>query len=192
MGDKFERLRLTTSLAHLIKGSEIVFSCGDGEEYTASTHPSAEFTICEMRRLIASSACPSRPNFTKWIKDFRLQGAIEDSGGGIYRSTKNDANERWFSTTLRPEIVYEILNNSDIEGICPDPVDALITPDPVLGVTTVRISVNSDITEDVLDELVLIGYSGCLVKEISSTLETKSRCGFSTYQKNQNSISTDL
>ena len=145
-----------------------------------------------MRRLIASSACPSRPNFTKWIKDFRLQGAIEDSGGGIYRSTKNNANERWFSTTLRPEIVYEILNNSDIEGICPDPVDALITPDPVLGVTTVRISVNSDITEDVLDELVLIGYSGCLVKEISSALETKSRCGFPTYQKNQNSISTDL
>ena len=73
---------------------------------------------------------------------------------------------RWFSTTLRPEIVYESLDHADIDGICAIPVDATITPDSLLGVTTVQISVDETVPSDVLNELVLIGYSACLVQEI--------------------------
>jgi len=192
MEGNFERLRLETALAHLIPGAEIAFTCRDGQEYRAGSHPSAEFSLCEIRRIIASSSCPSRPDFTEWIKDFQIKGAIEDSGGGIYRSIEDEKKERWFSTTLRPEIVYEILNDADIDGICVNPVDALLTPDPVLGVTTVRISVNAEISEEVLDELVLVGYSACLVKEISSSLENNLRCGSTSNQLNKKSFSTDL
>ena len=192
MGAKLERLRLETALAHIIPGAEIVFISKDGQEYRAGTHPSADFSLCEIRRIIASSSCPSRPDFTKWIKDFQIKGAIEDSGGGIYRTIETNSKERWFSTTLRPEIVYEILNEADIDGIFQSPVDALLTPDPVLGVTTIRVSVDDDISEELLNELVLIGYSACLVKEISSSLENNLKCGPSKVQKKRENFKTDL
>ncbi|GIR36979.1 MAG: hypothetical protein CM15mP49_23640 [Actinomycetota bacterium] len=82
---------------------------------------------------------------------------------------------RWFSTTLRPEIVYESLEHADIDGICSIPVDATIIPDSLLGVTTVQISVEEDVSDDTLNELVLIGYSSCLINEISSSLEMELR-----------------
>ena len=192
MGDKLERLRLETAIAHIIPGAEIVFTSQDGQKYRAGTHPSADFTLCEMRKIIASSSCPSRPDFTKWIKDFQIKGAITDSGGGIYQTVEGKRKERWFSTTLRPEIVYEILNEADIDGIFQSPVDALLTPDPVLGVTTIRVSVDDEISEELLNELVLIGYSACLVKEISSSLENNSRCAPAKGQKSKESSRTDL
>ena len=192
MGDKLERLRLETALAHIIPGAEIVFTSQDGQEYRAGTHPSADFSLCEMRKIIASSSCPSRPDFTKWIKDFQIKGAITDSGGGIYQTVEANRKERWFSTTLRPEVVYEILNEADIDGIFQSPVDALLTPDPVLGVTTIRVSVDDEISEELLNELVLIGYSACLVKEISSSLENNSRCAPAKGQKSKESSRTEL
>lgn len=192
MGDKLERLRLETALAHIIPGAEIVFTSQDGQEYRAGTHPSADFSLCELRKIIASSSCPSRPDFTKWIKDFQIKGAIEDKGGGIYQTVESNRKERWFSTTLRPEIVYAVLNEADIDGVFQSPVDALLTPDPVLGVTTIRVSVDAEISEELLNELVLIGYSACLVKEISSSLENNSRCGPTSNQLNKKSFSTDL
>ena len=84
---------------------------------------------------------------------------------------------RWFSTTLRPEIVYESLDHADIDGICAIPVDATITPDSLLGITTVQISVDETVPSDVLNELVLIGYSDCLVQEISTSLDSGNTCG---------------
>ena len=177
MGDKFEQLRLSTALAHLIPGAELVLRSHDDAEYLVGNHPSAEFTLCEMRKLIASSACPSRPNFTKWIKDYEIRGAASDLGVGIYRSLQTERMSRWFSTTLRPEIVYESLENADIDGICSIPVDATITPDSLLGVTTVQISVEEDVSDEMLNELVLVGYSACLINEISTSLESGSACG---------------
>ena len=89
---------------------------------------------------------------------------------------------RWFSTTLRPEVVYESLEHADIDGICSIPVDATITPDALLGVTTVQISVEEDVSDDTLNELVLIGYSACLINEISSSLESRTACGAPSHQ----------
>ena len=182
MGDKFEQLRLSTALAHLIPGAELLLRSYDNDVYLAGNHPSAEFTLCEMRKLIASSACPSRPNFTKWIKDFEIRGAANDLGVGIYRSLQSKEMSRWFSTTLRPEIVYQSLENADIDGICSIPVDATITPDSLLGVTTVQISVEENVSGDTLNELVLVGYSSCLIDEISSSLESGSACGATNHQ----------
>ncbi|GIR36980.1 MAG: hypothetical protein CM15mP49_23650 [Actinomycetota bacterium] len=54
MGDKFEQLRLSTALAHLIPGAELILRSHDDAEYLVGNHPSADFTLCEMRRLIAS------------------------------------------------------------------------------------------------------------------------------------------
>ena len=89
---------------------------------------------------------------------------------------------RWFSTTLRPEVVYDSLEHADIDGICSIPVDATITPDALLGVTTVEISVEEDVSDDTLNELVLIGYSACLINEISSSLESRTACGAPNHQ----------
>ncbi len=191
MADKFERFRLGISLAHLVPGAELIFVCKDEREYRVSDHPSAEFSLCEIRRMVASSSCPSRPDFTKWIKEFYITGAIEDYGGGIYRGIEEEKNTRWFSTTLRPEIVYEILDKADIDGICSVPVDATLTPDLILGVTTVRISVDVDIPEETLNELVLVGYSSCLVKETSFFLMENSGCESSSRQKKHSTTRED-
>ena len=107
MGDKFEQLRLSTALAHLIPGAELILRSSDDDEYLVGNHPSADFTLCEMRKMIASSACPSRPDFTKWIQEFEIRGAASDLGVGIYRSLQSKGMSRWFSTTLRHEVVYD-------------------------------------------------------------------------------------
>ena len=182
MGDKFEQLRLSTALAHLIPGAELILRSHDDAEYLVGNHRSADFTLCEMRKLIASSACPSRPNFTKWIQEFEIRGAASDLGVGIYRSLQSKGMSRWFSTTLRPEVVYDSLEHADIDGICSIPVDATITPDALLGVTTVQVSVEEDVSDDTLNELVLIGYSACLINEISSSLESRTACGAPNHQ----------
>jgi hypothetical protein len=187
MGDKFEQLRLATAIAHLIPGAELMLTSQEGTDYRAGNHPSAEFTLCEIRRLIASSACPSRPDFTRWIKDFSICGAINDSGVGIYKSVEGNPMARWFSTTLRPETVYEALEQADIDGICSLPVDATITPDSLLGVTTVQISLDVTVSDEVLNELVLIGYGACLVQEVSHSLDNSTACGSPNSTKSKRS-----
>ena len=52
MGDKFEQLRLSTALAHLIPGAELILRGHDDDHYLVGNHPSAEFTLCEMRKLL--------------------------------------------------------------------------------------------------------------------------------------------
>ena len=52
----------------------------------------------------------------------------------------------------------------------------------LLGVTTVQISVEEDVSDDTLNELVLIGYSACLINEISSSLESRTVCGAPNHQ----------
>ena len=121
--------------------------------------------------------CPSRPNFISWISDFSVGGAISYTGGGIYKSDENGLSQRQFATLLRPEIVFDLLDDTDIEGISEDPVDATLTPDPVLGVTTTKISINKTADEETLDELALIAHSACLVKEISLSLAREVRTG---------------
>ena len=92
---------------------------------------------------------------------------------------------RWFSTTLRgPEIVFDSLEHADIDGICSIPVDATITPDSLLGVTTVQISVEEDVSDDTLNELVLIGYSACLVNDFQIIRNT-TKCGAPNQQTNR-------
>ena len=53
MGDKFEQLRLSTALAHLIPGAELILRSHDDVEYLVGNHPSADFTLCEMRRPVS-------------------------------------------------------------------------------------------------------------------------------------------
>ena len=56
-------------------------------------------------------------------------------------------------------------------------MDATLTPDPVLGVTTTKISINETADEATLDELALIAHSACLVKEMSLSLAREAKTG---------------
>jgi hypothetical protein len=169
--NKLEQLRLITALGHATHGSAIYLTSKDGKNYLVSDHASSDFSFCEIRRMISISSCPSRPDFTSWIDTISVGGSIEYSGGGIYRSKQNDIPLRVFSTLLRPEMVFDLLDSVDIDGVSPMPVDAILNPDPILGVTTITISVDTSSEESELDELALIAYSACLVKEMSLSLK---------------------
>ena len=69
---------------------------------------------------------------------------------------------------------FDLLDATDIEGISQEPVDAVLTPDPILGVTTITISVGQSTQESELDELAVIAHSACLVKEMSLSLDRQS------------------
>ena len=174
---QLDELRLLVALAHATKGSVVHITCEDGNVYNISDNPESDFSFCEMRKLIATSMCPSRPNFTSWISHFNVAGAISYSGGGIYKNDENGISQRQFATLLRPEIVFDVLDGTDIEGISEHPVDATLTPDPVLGVTTTKISINETADEATLDELALIAHSACLVKEMSLSLAREAKTG---------------
>ncbi len=166
-----EELRLMVGLAHATPSAIINLSSEDGQTYTVSDHPGSDFTPCELRRMISISLCPSRPNFVSWIKDFEITGSVEYKGGGIFHSERDGISHRIFSTLLRPELVFDLLDATDIEGISQEPVDAVLTPDPILGVTTITISVGQSTQETELDELAVIAHSACLVKEMSLSLK---------------------
>ena len=166
-----EELRLMVGLAHATPRAILRLTSKDGQTYTVSDHPGSDFTPCELRRMISISLCPSRPNFVSWIKDFEIAGSVEYNGGGIFRSERDGISHRIFSTLLRPELVFDLLDATDIEGISQEPVDAVLTPDPILGITTITISVGQSTQETELDELAVIAHSACLVKEMSLSLE---------------------
>ena len=166
-----EELRLVVGLAHAAPKAILNLISEDGQTYTVSDHPGSDFTPCELRRMISISLCPSRPNFVSWIKDFEITGSVEYKGGGIFQSQTDGISHRIFSTLLRPELVFDLLDATDIEGISQEPVDAVLTPDPILGITTITISVGQSTEEAELDELAVIAHSACLVKEMSLSLE---------------------
>ncbi len=170
-GRRLEELRLVVGVAHAIPGAILHLISEDGEKYTVSDHPGSDFTHCEMRRMISISSCPSRPNFASWISRFEIAGSLEYKAGGIFEGKKNGISQRIFSTLLRPELVFDLLDATDIEGISREPVDAILTPDPILGVTTITISIGRSSQESELDELALIAHSACLVKEMSLALD---------------------
>lgn len=66
------------------------------------------------------------------------------------------------------------------------PVDAILNPDPILGITTITISVDTSSEESELDELGLIAYSACLVKEMSLSL--KKHQSYVSLDNDENSI----
>ena len=177
VGKQLDELRLMVALAHATKGSVVYLTSKDGKKYKISDSRNSDFTLCEMRRLLATSMCPSRPNFTSWISHFNVGGSIEYNGGGIYRSQENGNSQRLFATLLRPEIVFNLLDETDIEGISEYPVDATLTPDPVLGVTTINVSINTTVNEPILDELAVVAHSACLVKEMSFSLAQEATNG---------------
>ena len=169
-----EELRLVVGLAHATPRAILQLISEDGQTYTVSDHPGSDFTSCELRRMMSISLCPSRPNFVSWIKDFEVTGSVEYKGGGIFQSEREGISQRIFSTLLRPELVFDLLDATDIEGISQEPVDAVLTPDPILGVTTITISVGQSTQESELDELAVIAHSACLVKEMSLSLDRQS------------------
>ncbi len=69
-----EIVRLGAGLAHVVQGAEIRLATPHGKALVASTHPSSDITLCDVREALLYSGCRHRPDVSRWIdnRDLRI------------------------------------------------------------------------------------------------------------------------
>ena len=102
-----EYLRLATALAHSVPGAELRLSTDRGDQVVVSHHPAADIDPCTLRQIVAASACPSQPDYSRRVVEVSIGGALISLGGGVHSTEREGRAQRWIASLLRPELIVE-------------------------------------------------------------------------------------
>lgn len=166
MTRRTETLRLAVGLAHAVPGADLLLRCNDGHRLLVGSENSADIHICDLRRVMIASACPTHPNPADWVEALDLEGSLHSQGGGIYRVVRSGREERWFASALRPEVAFARLGQLDAQPLPTSAFEVSLKPDPGLRLTSVCVRADELNLERHLDELALAAHAACLVEEI--------------------------
>lgn len=159
-----EIVRLGAGLAHVVQGAEIRLATPHGKALVASTHPSSDITLCDVREALLYSGCRHRPDVSRWIEITEICGSLSSCGGGVYRLQGAEPEQRWFATLLHSNQVIEVLRRLEYEEPLCGAINAKLLPDRPLGVTAVCVS--ADDARIDIDEVAVILHGACLVSEL--------------------------
>jgi hypothetical protein len=167
MTSNAESLRLSVGLVHAVPGAELRLTTTDDQVVVISTHPGADLDPCAMRRTVLASACPAKPDLSRWISAVDIGGSLKSCGAGLYRARSGLTEQRWFASLLRPERVLDLLEAVDVSAVPDDALLASVRPDPALGMSSVCISVAAPCLEKRMDEIASAAYAACLIEELT-------------------------
>lgn len=161
-----ERLRLSVAVGHAVYGAELRLTTDRGDVITVSSHSAAQLDHCSLRRLVAASTCPGRPDVSDHIVAIELTGSLSDAGGGVYRVVRQGHEQRWIPSLLHPNRLGELLTALQIDGVDNDELHATLKPDELLGVTIIVLT-TAERFVDRLDEAAEYWAASIAVDELS-------------------------
>ena len=187
---RIDTLHLAVGLAHAVPGAELVLRSRNGHQLTVGSDDTADINICCLRRVLMASACPIHPDPGNWVEAVALQGSLRSRGGGIHRNISGSREERWFACALRPEAVFERLEQLDLGGLPTDAVEIVLKPDPGLGLTNVCVMIDAVSDERHIDKLAVVAHSACLVEELLSDTRASADLSLSRRRRRPDEPST--
>lgn len=160
-----ERMRLAVALAHPVAGASVVVRCVDGQQIVAGSHPAADLSVCELRRVVLASRRPDQPDWTRIVDDVTVSGSLGDLGAGIHRRrTREGVEQRWFAALLDPDTVLAVLRGLDTSGA--PAVEGRVVADTDLDTAAVCISTADRDASGHLDAIALAAATDCLIAEL--------------------------
>lgn len=153
-------LRLASALVHAVPGSFLTVRDGAGGSFTISGHPSANCCPAAWRCAVGRSVQPDSPEPPASLAVEMIGGRLAAGSGAFFDVT--DHRLRWFATTVPACVVATVIDHEPGEVAA----EIRLRPDPLLGVTVVR--VESD--DDAIDEVVIDLRARLAVAELATSL----------------------
>jgi hypothetical protein len=171
MHHRLEQLRLAIALAHAVPGGRLELTSVDGRLLLAGTDPSCDLDICSLRQVVLASAQRGLPDPSRYLTAFEISGSLQADAGGLHRADDAGRSSRWFATLLPADQVSEILSELPASSPAEQALEAGLRSDRCLGVTVVRLAVDTDRVgalwaEPALDHMALAAHARCLVEEL--------------------------
>ncbi len=160
-----DTIRLATALAHTVPGVVLELRCCNDDVLTvAHRRLDAQLDPCQLRAALLAVRRAGRPQLSDALESVHVRGALEDLGGGLFRSVGEGGDERWFASLLDPSTIEEELADLPVE--VPDgAVRVGLCPDLELGVTVVRLVATDPAWAHRLDEVGFRALATCMVAE---------------------------
>jgi hypothetical protein len=166
-----QQIRLATALAHTVPGVLVELTCSNGERLTVGYGVlGTQATPCQVRTALLVDAGPGAPRLVEAVTGVEIVKGLDHLGGGLYQrgGTGPHPGERWFATTLAHDHVERLLAAAPVD-LPHDTCSVGLSPDPELGITTVRVAArahDATTTTAQLDEVAFWVLSACLVTEL--------------------------
>jgi hypothetical protein len=164
-----DQLRLAAGIVHTVPDAELhLFGVG-GARRVVSYLDGGDLTPCQWRtRLIRAREQQLQPG--TGIVAMAFGGSLRSiEGTGIARrdpdGADGDGPECWFSTLLCPTAIEAALRECRVP-VAPEHVAVAVRPDPLLGVSAVRLRINDPAFEEHLGEIGMVAAAACTVEEV--------------------------
>ncbi len=138
-------LRCVTALAHAVPGAHLVMETTRGDAVTIGRHPSADMTICSLRKMLMAQTGGGAFAVCEGIDSVEAAGSVRPIGAGLH--VASPGADVWFATTLVAPVVTREVTAATAESAIAAEGDGLLVqtdvtllPDEALGVTLVEIS----------------------------------------------------
>jgi hypothetical protein len=164
MRPAIDQLRLAAGLVHTVPDAELhLFGVG-GAHRVVSAGPRGDLTPCQWRtRVIRAREQGGHPG--PGIVAVELGGSLQPvSGTGVARRDV-DGSECWFATLLCPTAIEAALQECRVP-VAPEHVAVAVRPDPLLGVSSVRMRIVEPGFEEHLPEIGMVAAAACAVEEV--------------------------
>jgi hypothetical protein len=159
-----DQLRLAAGIVHTVPDAELhLFGVG-GNRRVVSYLEGGDLTPCQWRtRLIRARQQQLHPG--SGIVAMAFGGSLRGiDGAGIARRDTEGA-ECWFSTLLCPTAIEAVLQECRVP-VAPEHVAVAVRPDPLLGVSAVRLRIEDPVFEEHLGEIGMVAAAACTVEEV--------------------------
>jgi hypothetical protein len=159
-----DQLRLAAGLVHTVPDAELhLFGVG-GAHRVVSAGPGGDLTPCQWRtRVIRAREQGGHPG--PGIVAVELGGSLRPVGGTGVARRDADGAECWFATLLCPTAIEAALQDCRVP-VAPEHVAVAVRPDPLLGVSAVRMRIVERDLEVHLPEIGMVAAAACTVEEL--------------------------
>jgi hypothetical protein len=162
-----DQVRLAAALAHTAPGITLRLTTTTGGQFLVG-HQRADVLLdpCRFRTGLVMPRGPGAPRLLDVLTGCEVVGGAVDLGGGLYQpSHPSGRHERWFATSCVVDAVVAVAGRRPLD--LPDgDLDVRLTPDPLLGVTTVRVAAGARSAGLLLDRIAWWLLSACMVEEL--------------------------
>lgn len=166
MYDLQTRIRLDVGLAHAVPGARLELHCRGGNLIEVGGGRFGLPAVCQVRSALAENESSESTFFAKHLRAIVVGGALFKCGADLYGRNTRHGEERWFATTLPAWATSMILESTTLAGDVWSDFEVHLRPDPLMGVTTVRITSVVERSARELQWTAIGAYAACLAEEV--------------------------
>lgn len=184
-------VREASCLAHVVPGVSLRLPLANDEHLLVShVCLGADLDPCQLRSALIADRTHGLRMLTDMIVGAEIVSGLVELGGGLYQRVWPGVAERWFTSTLCPQMLAETLCNcpaGEVDVDIPahgEPAhveaggdhhnryfDIVIKPDEALGRSAVCVRCLDERAVHSLDEVAMRALAACLVAELISDLD---------------------